>query len=164
MACGVTDHALALRLAKNLFLNKFARAFDTKEHDIKAAFKTLERQPDATRIDLEPFIKNYIYAYHYWIKTKFWCNTDPADFKFPVDIADEILRDADIHNQFILDGDSNKTSAKPPPFSKDSNWDDWSDTFNSYLKLIPGISGLPLNYIIPSHRWTRSLFHWQFNV
>ena len=30
-ACGVDDEATAKRLAKNLFLNKFSRAFDTKE-------------------------------------------------------------------------------------------------------------------------------------
>lgn len=68
--------------------------------------------------------------------------------KFPINKTSKILPDAEIHNQYLNDADSNRNAAKPNSFTKDDEWDDWGKTFYAYLNLLPGINGLPLCYII----------------
>jgi len=48
LACGINDVALAKRLSMNLFMDDFEQAFLVKTEDVNAAFKTLERQSEAT--------------------------------------------------------------------------------------------------------------------
>ena len=46
---------------------------------------------------------------------------------------------------------------KPDNFTKDSDWDNWSQTFISYLGYIPGITELPLNYVIRDEAEAKSV-------
>ena len=148
LACGIDDVALAKRLSKNLFMDDYERAFDVKTEDVNAAFKTLERQSEATRVNIEPYMKNHIHAFHHWIKIQIWSNLLVEYQKFPINKAPIILRQAERHNQYLNDADSHRTSAKPKPFTKDDEWDDWSKSFYAYVKLLPGTNGLPLCYVI----------------
>mmetsp|Transcript_20481 Transcript_20481/g.48185 ORF Transcript_20481/g.48185 Transcript_20481/m.48185 type:complete len:338 (+) Transcript_20481:1-1014(+) len=89
-----------------------------------------------------------IYAYYYWIKVQHWKNVNIRYERFPTDRVHEILEAQEIHNQFLSAGDTNKSAMKPDNFTKGNNWDDWSQTFSSYLAYVPGITELPLNYVI----------------
>mmetsp|Transcript_20471 Transcript_20471/g.48149 ORF Transcript_20471/g.48149 Transcript_20471/m.48149 type:complete len:421 (+) Transcript_20471:519-1781(+) len=129
-------------------MDDFVRASKTTTNYVKSVFKTLEQQSENKKIDIEPCVKNMIHAYHYWIKVQNWRNANILRMQFPTEQVNEILEAQEIHNQFMAVGDTNKTAMTSDNFTKDSDWDNWSPTFISYLAYVPGITELPLNYVV----------------
>ena len=145
--CGVHDENAAKSLAKNLFMSNFTRCLNVTKEDIKDTFKTLEKRT-VNNIAVEPFIKEKVLAFHYWVKTCIWLNIDPEQVPFPKDNADAILDKSELHNKFLTDASDNKITMKPVPFTKDHKWDEWAKTFEEYLTPLPGSTGIPLACVI----------------
>ena len=146
-SCGVEDIAEAKIVSKNLFMDNFSRCLQTTKPDIKDALKTLDKR-ELQPVHVSPYTKQMVFAFHYWAKKCFWMDIDPRSTPFPAEEAFAILNQADKHKRFVQDASDNKSTAKPGLFTKDDNWEDWSQSFEQYLSLLPGETGLPLSYVI----------------
>ena len=146
-ACGVPSEMKARNIARNLFMNNFARCLKVTKDNIMDTFKSLEKRIE-NNITVEPYVKNAVLAFHHWVKTCFWLNINPEMVPFPVNDANAILKKSEAHNRFLADASDNKTACKPNAFTKDDKFDEWAKTFEDYLSLIPGATGLPLSYVI----------------
>ena len=74
--CGVQNKLVAKSLARNLFMNDFARCLKVAKQDIRDTFKSLEKRSE-NDITVEPHIEDLMFAFHHWVKTCFWLNVDP---------------------------------------------------------------------------------------
>ena len=127
-------------------MSNFSRCLKVTKEDIKDTFKSLEKRLNKN-ITVEPYVKETVFAFHYWVKTCFWLNIDPEQVPFPTKNASATLEKSEAYNQFIEDASDNKKAYKPEPFTKDDKWDEWGKTFEDYLSSIPGSTGLPLSCI-----------------
>ena len=96
-ACGVPNESKAWNIARNLFMNNFARCPKITKDDIVGAFKSPEKRLE-NDITVEPHVKNAVLAFHHWVKTCFWLNVDPEMVPFPVNDANAILKKSEAHN------------------------------------------------------------------
>ena len=65
--CGVADKPVVKNLARNLFMNDFARCLKVVKQDVKDTFKSSEKRSE-NDIAVEPHIKDLTFAFHCWVK------------------------------------------------------------------------------------------------
>ena len=145
--CGVQNKLVAKSLARNLFMNDFARCLEVAKQDVEDDFKSLEKRSE-NNVVVELCINDVMFAFHCWVWTCFWLNVDPEQVPFPKNNAEAIKKTSKAHNQFVADASDDKTSVKPGPFTKDNKWDEWAKTFKKCPSLLPGSTRTPLACII----------------
>ena len=147
IACGC-DPNQALSLSENGFGNIFTKNITAE--DLKDTFKSLaEITPANQRIRLTPIVKRNIKAYNAWMQHVYRLGQDPAALQFhPVLHTNDMLEKSAIMARFTREKSGSKSVAEPDPFTKDTLWDDWHPTVSNYFRMIPGVDGVPLSYIL----------------
>ena len=84
----------------------------------------------------------------HWVQDCFRSNdvSDHADFNEPA--LYEALSLAQIRKSDIDLVDTNTRVANPGKFKDERKWPEWEEAFINYLLVIPGVSGIPLSYIV----------------
>jgi hypothetical protein len=84
----------------------------------------------------------------HWVQDRFRANDVPdhADFNEPA--LYEALSLAQIRKSDIDLVDTNTKAANPGKFKDERKWPEWEKAFINYLSVIPGVSGIPLSYIV----------------
>ena len=155
LLCGVPiapafdGQAPSERVAEQLFMNSFDTCLSITIEDVKDAITGFTKLPaNQGRIPFQPGVKRLIIAFVQWTRTELRCGRDPTSILFPVNNMVQLHQDLKACINFEKQADLLAGQAKPKPFNIQSQWMDWEPTFSNYLKLIPGITGIPLAYII----------------
>jgi hypothetical protein len=75
-------------------------------------------------------------------------NEDPNDMIFNKEALSEAQSCALIQKSDIDLVDTNTKAADPGKFRDERKWPKWNKAFTNYLSVIPGVSGIPLSYVI----------------
>ena len=153
--CGVPNAPLfggqtpATRVAEQVFMNAFDTCLSISIEDVKDAITGFTKLPATNgRVPFQPGVKRSIIAFVQWTRTELRCGRDPANTAFPIANAVQLHQDLKSCTNFKKQADLLAGQAKPKPFNVQLQWMDWAPTFINYIKLIPGISGIPLAYVI----------------
>ena len=87
-------------------------------------------------------------ALMHWIQDCFRCNDDPDHTVFNEDTLAEAQSRAQIRKSDLELVDTNTKAADPGKFKDERKWPDWSKAFVNLLSVIPGVSGIPLAYVV----------------
>jgi len=154
-ACGVDDVEVVLgqthaqRMATDMFDNDFDSCMDKTVDELTNDFKSYATLTIAQgRITINPGIKRRITALIQWARDQICTGRDPQLIPFSVLDAVALVTRMKSHDRYLKDASKMLDAAKPKPFTNDVKWDDWEQTFQNYLRFIPGANGIPLTYII----------------
>ena len=137
------------RIASQLFMDSFDTALTITTDEVGDALTAFTKLPAANgRITLQPGVKRRILAFVQWTRSMLRTGRDPTLRAFPVANMLNILKDLQTCKRFEKQSDLLATQAKPKKFTADTQWADWEPTLVNYLKLIPGITGIPLAYVV----------------
>jgi hypothetical protein len=81
----------------------------------------------------------------HWVQDCFCTNDHPNDMIFNEEALAEAQSCALIHKSDI---DLVDTNTKAADVRDEHKWPKWNKAFTNYLSVIPGISGIPLLYVI----------------
>jgi hypothetical protein len=84
----------------------------------------------------------------HWIQDCFRCNDDPDHTVFDKDTLAEAQSCAQIHKSDLELVNMNTKAADPGKFKDERKWPEWSKAFINLLSVIPGVSGIPLAYVV----------------
>jgi hypothetical protein len=84
----------------------------------------------------------------HWVQDCFRTNDDPNDMVFNEEALAEAQSRALIRKSDIDLVDTNTKAADPGKFRDERKWPEWNKAFTNYLSVIPGVSGIPLSYVI----------------
>jgi hypothetical protein len=90
------------------------------------------------KIRLLPGTKRNIKAFVQWVKDECRLGSNPATTAFPVGDAENSIRRYNTHEQFREKSKTIMDTAKPSRFTDRIKWEDWSPTFLTFLRSIPG--------------------------
>ena len=144
-ACGVDD-AKCKDLADSLFGNQFTKHIT--DDDIKDGFKALSELPTQTRVRLDPMVKRKVRGFNQWMKHMYRLGRDPKFIPFDKEVVEDMMIKAHIMKKFTSETGATKSVAESETFTKDMVWDDWHPTVTNYFRMIPGIEGIPLSYVL----------------
>ena len=83
-----------------------------------------------------------------WCRDTIIIGENPEDVMFPNNDQLELIRRYKAHVTFREKSKAISNIAKPEKFKEDTKWIDWYPTFVNFLRSIPGVTGIPLSYII----------------
>ena len=130
-------------------MDSFDTCLSISIDDVKDAITGFTKLPAGQgRIPFQPGVKWLIIAFVQWARTELRCGRDPSSIPFPVADMVQLHQDLKACVNFEKQADLLAGQAKPKPFTIQSQWMDWEPTFTNYLKVIPGITGIPLAYVI----------------
>jgi hypothetical protein len=84
----------------------------------------------------------------HWVQDRFRASDVPDHFDFNEPALYEALSLAQIWNSDIDLVDTNTKAANPGKFKDECKWPEWEKSFINYLSVIPGVSRIPLSYIV----------------
>ena len=84
----------------------------------------------------------------HWVQDRFRANDVPYHEDFNEPALFEALSLAQIRKSDIDLVDTNTKAANPGKFKDERKWPEWEKSFINYLSVIPGVSGIPLSYIV----------------
>jgi hypothetical protein len=84
----------------------------------------------------------------HWIQDCFRCNDDPNHTIFDEDALAEAQSCAQIRKSDLELVDTNTKAANPGKLKDECKWSEWSKAFVNLLSIIPGVSRIPLAYIV----------------
>jgi hypothetical protein len=84
----------------------------------------------------------------HWVQDRFRANDVPNHGDFNEIALFEALSLAQIRKSDIDLVDTNTKAANPGKFKDERKWPEWEKSFINYLSVIPGVSGIPLSYIV----------------
>ena len=84
----------------------------------------------------------------HWVQDRFRANDVPDHNDFDEPALFEALSLAQIRKSDIDLVDTNTKAANPGKFKDERKWPEWEKSFINYLSVIPGVSGIPLSYIV----------------
>lgn len=84
----------------------------------------------------------------HWIQDNFRTSEVPNHNDFNEGMLAEVLSRAMVRKSDIDLVDTNTKAANPGKFKDERKWPEWEKAFTNYLSVIPGVSGIPLSYII----------------
>ena len=138
----------AYSLSDELFGDSYLSCKDKSYEDLKDNFKSLSALTKAEgQIKCTPKQKDRIRTFVYWVKDLYRLGREPSEMKFPLEGMMEIKERARAHKAYLKRYETVSSAAKPQRFTKDMKWEDWAPSFVNYLRCIPSIDGVPLNYI-----------------
>ena len=83
-----------------------------------------------------------------WVQDRFRANNVPDHANFNEPALYEALRLAQIRKSDIDLVDTDTKAANPGKFKDERKWPEWKKVFIYYLSVFPGVSGIPLSYIV----------------
>jgi hypothetical protein len=84
----------------------------------------------------------------HWIQDCFRANDVPNHEHFDEDILFEALSLAQIRKSDVELVTTNTKAADPGKFKDERKWPEWEKAFINYLSVVPGVSGIPLSYVV----------------
>jgi hypothetical protein len=84
----------------------------------------------------------------HWVQDCFRTDDDPNDMIFNEEALAEAQSRALIRKSDIDLVDTNTKVADPDKFRDERKWPEWNKAFTNYLSVIPGVSGIPLSYVV----------------
>ena len=155
LLCGVPNAPIfdgqtpSERVAQQIFMNSFDTCLSISIEDVKDAITGFTKLPVVQgRIPFQPGVKRLIIAFVQWTRTELRCGRDPSSIVFPIGNMVQLHQDLKSCLNFEKQADLLAGQAKPRSFTIQTQWMDWEPTFANYLQLIPGITGIPLAYVI----------------
>ena len=156
LACGVPNDGIlfngdtkAERIATEVFNDDFTSCMDITFEDFESECKTYAGLTVAQgQIRLTPGTKRNIKALIQWCRDTIIIGQNPEDILFPNNDQLELIRRYKAHGVFRDKAKSISDIAKPSKFEDDTKWIDWCPTFVNFLRSIPGVTGIPLSYVI----------------
>lgn len=137
------------RVAEQIFLDSFETCLSTTMDDVKDAITSFSKLTVANgKIPFQPGVKKRITAFVQWTRTELRCGRDPSQTAFPPAELVTLLQDLKECDTFARQADLLASQAKPKQLTPTLQWLDWEATFTNYLRLIPGITGVSLSYVI----------------
>ena len=137
---------LAERIASDLFMDDYDRAFGMTAEELKDDLKTLSQV--ANPIIVTPNTRMKILGFIEWTKQCLRCLQQPEDNIFPADYAMTLVSESKDQAAYLSRIKMITTIAKPQPFKPTGSWQDFSAQFKSFLRQLPGRFGHPLAYVI----------------
>lgn len=138
-----------VRIAKQVFMNSFETCLNLTIDDVKDALVSFSKLTVANgRISLQPGTKRNIIAFVQWTRNELRNGRDSAQIPFPLAEVVSLQNDLKLCTNFVKQSELLAGQAKPRKLMADVDWIDWEPTFVNYLRLIPGITGIPLAYVI----------------
>ncbi|KAI2500072.1 hypothetical protein MHU86_14399 [Fragilaria crotonensis] len=100
----------------------------------------------------------------HWVQDRFRANDVPSHEDFNEPALFEALSLAQIRKSDIDLVDTNTKAANPGKFKDERKWPEWEKSFINYLSVIPGVSGIPLSYIVRDEEFpAEGLIYANFN-
>ena len=154
---------LAERIAADLFMDDYERAFSMSAEDLKDDLKTLSQLTNP--IIVSPSTRTKILGFIEWTKQCLRCLQQPEDYVYPATFAMTLVSESKDQAAFLSRSKLIATIAKPQPFKSTSSWQDFSAQMQSFLSQMPGRFGHPLAYVIRDNE--QSVFDhedWDINI
>ena len=156
LQCGVpNDNVLfngvtkAARIATEVFGDDLNSCMDISFDDFEKECQTYAGLTVAQgQIRLTPGTKRNIKALIQWCRAKIIIGLDPAHIAYPNTNQMDLICQYKTHANFREKSKSISDIAKPEKFKDDTKWIDWYPNFINFLRAIPGVTGIPLSYII----------------
>ena len=157
IACGVDNTAAnefegrtqAARVATDIFFDSFETVARKSMKELTTEFKTYTSLTAANgRIPLNPGIQNRIKAFVQWTRDEIRLGRNPSSLAYITGNEPRLLERMREHDLYIKESPQLAPDAKPEKFTNDDDWEDFDRKFQSYLRLIPGSNGVPLQYVI----------------
>lgn len=137
------------RISQQIFADSFNTALNITIEEVNDALTAFTKLTvNNGRIQLQPGVKRRIRAFVQWARTMLRTGQDPTLVAFPVGSQISLQRDLQTCIKFEKQSDTLVSQAKPKKFTDEVIWIDWEPTLVKYLKLIPGITGIPLSYVV----------------
>ena len=92
-------------------------------------------------------VKKLIGVTH-WVQDCFRASDVPNHAHFNLNVLYESLSLAQIRKSDIDLVATNSKAADPGKFKDERKWPEWEKAFTNYLSIIPGVSGIPLSYVV----------------
>jgi uncharacterized membrane protein YgcG len=151
--CGISDDApeggglsTAQRIATDVFMNSYERAFNMTTQDLDQDIKTISKM--VPPIVVAPAVRTKLQAFIEWVKQCFRCLQTPETYVFPTNQALFLTYEQADHEAFVTRSKTLATIAKPDKFRNNQSWPDFAAQFTNYLRQLPGRLGHPLVYVI----------------
>jgi hypothetical protein len=87
----------------------------------------------------------------HWVQDCFRASDTPDHNAFNNEVLAEAQSRALVRKSDIDLVDTNAKAADPGKFKDERKWPEWSKAFSNYLSVIPGVSGIPLAYVVREH-------------
>jgi hypothetical protein len=84
----------------------------------------------------------------HWVQDCYRANDIPNHEDFTLEVLLEALSLAQIRKSDLELVVTNTKVADPGKFKDERKWPEWEKAFTNYLSVIPGVSGIPLSYIV----------------
>ena len=84
----------------------------------------------------------------HWVQDCYRASDIPNHEHFDEEVLFEALSMAQVRKSDIELVTTNSKAADPGKFKDERKWPEWEKAFTNYLSVIPGVTGIPLSYII----------------
>jgi hypothetical protein len=84
----------------------------------------------------------------HWVQDCYRANDVPNHENFNLEVLLEALSLAQIRKSDLELVGTNTKASDPGKFKDERKWPEWEKAFTNYLSVIPGVSGIPLSYIV----------------
>ena len=139
----------AERVAADIFDDDFQTCLWKSETELEDDFKSYAALPVQNgQLRLNPRQKKNIRAFLQWTKDEIRLGRDPSATPFPVGDANDLLKRAKAHKAYLDKAKTLTDAATPQQFTDKTRWEEWSPSFLSFLRTIPGRNGVPLSYVL----------------
>ena len=136
------------RLAGEIFDDSWETFMDITYEELDSHWSTYSALTVADgKIRLRPPTKTKIKALVQWVRDQFRTSLDPSLSPFPVGDRTILVKRYHTHKQWVKDSKNMLETALPKNFTDKMKWQDWKNTFLSFLRTQPGRFGVPLSYI-----------------
>ena len=84
----------------------------------------------------------------HWVQDCYRANDVPNHEHFDDEVSAEALSMAKIRVSDVELVSANTKAAEPGKFKDERKWPEWEKAFTNYLSVVPGVTGIPLSYVI----------------
>ena len=137
------------RVAVQVFMDSFDTTLSITTDEVSDAITAFTKltAPNG-RIPLQPGVKRRVLAFVQWARSMLRTGRDPTLMAFPVGDILTLTNELKICKQFEERSKLMATQSKPKKFTPEIEWVDWEPTLVKYLRQIPGLTGIPLSYVV----------------
>ena len=137
-----------------------AEAFkDMTEPNLRSFCSQLAKTPGPDRLDLSMLEVNTLIGFMHWVQDQYrmgkmnMLDTQWDLMYFKDEMIDLAIHRAHIRENLIKDAAGKGKECSPGPLKSDKEWMRWMEKLVAYLDTQPGITGIPLSYIIRPNLW-----------
>ena len=143
---GVTP---AARVATQIFVDSFETTLSITIDEVNEALTEFTKLTVVNgQIPLQPGVKRRVIAFVQWSRSMLRTGNDPTLVAFPVGDVIRLMNDLKSCTRFEERASTLSVQSKPQKFTEQIQLMDWEPTLVNYLRQIPGMTGIPLSYVI----------------